>query len=503
MSTTATAFTSPARDGASDLAAVRRAQAAWSKTPVSRRLRILRDVRHRIAEQAQELAAAVRLPQRTSRAETLAAEILPLADACRFLERRADALLAPRPLGHRGRPLWLGGSRVELRREPFGVILIVGPSNYPLLLPGVQVVQALTAGNAVVWKPGRGGAEAAARLTRLFHDAGLPEDLLTVLDETPAAARCAIDAGVDKVLLTGSAETGRAVLGRLAASATPAVMELSGCEAVFVREDADLGLVVRALRFGLTFNASFTCIAPRRVFVARGRSDELEARLVEELAPVPAMPVARDAAAELLRLARAALAGGARILCGQLPAQAPWRDRRLAPLVLAGVRPEMEILRADVAAPVLSLVAVDGDDQALEYAGRCRFELGATIFGEPRGARALARRVAAGVVVINDSVVPTADPRVPFGGRGASGFGITRGAEGLLELTRVKAVILRRGRFRPHFDPPDPNQDRLLSAFVRAIHGRSLFNRFQAVVEMARSVASSREHAATPGRSQR
>ncbi len=503
MSAATTPRTLPPRESTINLDASRRAQAAWSRVPVSRRLRIIRDARHRIAEQTAELAAAVKLPQRTSRAETLAAEILPLADACRFLEREAETLLAVRRLGRRGRPFWLGGSQVELHREPFGVVLIVAPSNYPLLLPGVQAAQALVAGNAVLWKPGHGGAEAAAELARLFCDAGLPENLLTVLDETPAAAQSAINAGVDKVLLTGSTESGRAVLGQLAASATPAVMELSGCEAVFVREDADLDLVARALRFGLTFNASFTCIAPRRVFVARRRHEELERRLVEELGSVAPMPVAQDSALELLRLARAALAGGARRVCGTLPEDRPWQDSRLAPLVLADVRPEMEILRADVAAPVLSLVAVDGDDQALELARRCRFELGATVFGEPRGARALAERVAAGVVVINDLIVPTADPRVPFGGRRASGFGITRGAEGLLELTQVKAMILRRGRFRPHFDPPDANQERLLSAFVQVAHGKSMYHRFQAVLEIARAVVSTRTRIAPPGRSER
>ena len=94
------------------------------------------------------------------------------------------------------------------------------------------------------------------------------------------------------------------------------------------------------------------------------------------------------------------------------------------------------------------------------------------------------------MVVINDMIVPTADPRVPFGGRGDSGFGVTRGAEGLLELTRVKAVIRRRGSFRPHFDPADPaEQERLLADFVHIAHARSPKRRLRAVFDAARRLS--------------
>jgi acyl-CoA reductase-like NAD-dependent aldehyde dehydrogenase len=112
--------------------------------------------RRLIAAQAGALADAIGpapgRPGRT-RADSLSAEILPLADACRFLQRAAPALLRPRRLGARGRPLWLTGVDAELRREPFGLVLVIAPGNYPLMLAGVQTVQALAAGNAVAWKP--------------------------------------------------------------------------------------------------------------------------------------------------------------------------------------------------------------------------------------------------------------------------------------------------------------------------------------------------------------
>ncbi len=473
----------------------RAAQADWAELPVRRRLEVVRELRHLIAENAGKLAATIRLPQRTSNAETLAAEILPLADACRFLERRAEVLLAPEKLGRQGRPFWLQGSDVELRREPFGVVLVIAASNYPLLLPGVQMIQALTAGNAVLVKPGRGASEATTLLVSLLHRAGLPKGLLSALGESTAEATAAIEAGVDKVLLTGSHATGQEVLGRLSRSITPAVMELSGCDPVFVREDADLDMVISALCFGATFNGGFTCIAPRRVFVARDRAPELTVRLTDHLRSMPPITVGRDVAEDVRRLALEAYQSGAR-LCTELPRGArPESDQpggpSMRPLLLAGVTPDMEIAHADLAAPVLSLITVDNDEHALEAARRCRYQLGAAVFGDDAGARSMAERTSAGVVVINDLIVPTADPRVPFGGRAASGFGVTRGAEGLLELTRVKAVIRRRGSFRPHFEPADPEQERLLYQFIQTAHARTFGERFRALIDAVKLMLQS------------
>jgi len=115
----------------------------------------------------------------------------------------------------------------------------------------------------------------------LLHHAGLDHRLIQVLPEDSAAAASAIEAGVDKVILTGSADTGRTVLGQLSGKLVPAVMELSGADAVFVEADADLDLVVRCLRFGTLLNNGATCIAPRRVFVHQAVSTELEGRLAE------------------------------------------------------------------------------------------------------------------------------------------------------------------------------------------------------------------------------
>ncbi len=214
--------------------AARQAQDSWSTTRLKDRLRMVRSFRHQLVQRADQMVASVTYPPRNGPAETLAGELIPLADACKFLEKEAKRILAPRRLSRRSRPLWLGGVSVELRRDPFGILLIVGASNYPLLLPGVQTLQALVAGNAVFIKPGTGSTAAAQALVDTFVAAGLDLALVHVLPEDPRCVAAAVEAGADKVVLTGSAETGRRVQSLLAQSLTPATMELSGCDSVFV-----------------------------------------------------------------------------------------------------------------------------------------------------------------------------------------------------------------------------------------------------------------------------
>jgi hypothetical protein len=136
------------------------------------------------------------------------------------------------------------------------------------------------------------------------------------------------------------------------------------------------------------------------------------------------------------------------------------------------------------------MVTVVDDDEAVFRANDCPFGLTASIFtrDEP-SARLLAARISAGFVTINDLILPTADGRVPFGGRGRSGFGVTRGAEGLLELTTPKVVTVSRGKFRPAFDAPQPSDEAMFNAYFRLAHGRGLKSRWAALVSLIGSIA--------------
>ena len=414
-------------------------------------------------------ALAAILAHRRPVAETLVTEVLPLADAARFLERRAAGLLAPRIL-RRGRPFWLLGVRAKIMREPLGVVLILAPSNYPLFLPGVQILQALVAGNAVCAKPASGCAAPLIRLADLLSEAGLPDGVLTVLEESVACAEAATRAGFNRIVLTGSASTGRRVLQAAATGLTPTTMELSGNDAVFVLPGSDLSLVASCVAYGLRLNAGATCIAPRRVFIRQDQAPALEQALLPCLASIEPAVVPERVLAQLGALLNEAAASGARVLA--------WPEGgRVPPIVVADAQSWLRLLREDVFAPVLTIVPISDMRDAVATAATCPYALGASIFGPERAAMALAPRINAGSVVINDVIVPTADPRLPFGGRGESGFGVTRGAEGLLEMTTLKAISVRRGRFRPHLAAQGPGDAARFATMIRLLHGSVWRNR--------------------------
>jgi acyl-CoA reductase-like NAD-dependent aldehyde dehydrogenase len=450
-------------DAAKEVATARAAQPQWAATPLPQRLAIIRRARRLIPDWAARIAAPIHAGRRQP-GESLGAEILPLADSLRFLEQYAPRVLRPRRYGARSQPLWLFGVRSEVHREPHGVVLVIGPSNYPLFLTASQATQALAAGNAVVIKPGEGGGQANRLFADMLIAAGLDPNLIRVLGEEADAAPRAIEAGVDKVLLTGSARTGQKLLAQLAPRLVPATLELSGTDAAFVRHDANLDLVTRALRFAIRLNHSETCIAPRRVFVDRRVAGDLQQRLAVMVRDVPAYEARTPAGKAAASLVADAVGKGARLVAGQvLPDQ-----EGVTPCVVAGATTEMPLLREEVFAPVLTLVPVENDEQALEAASKCPYALGATVFSNEEDARRLAPRINAGVVVINDVIAPTADPRLPFGGRDRSGYGSTRGVEGLLDVTRVKVVTLRRGNMHVHLEQPMAGDDEFFEAYIRA-----------------------------------
>ncbi len=351
-------------------------------------------------------------------AEKMVSEVLPLLEAVRFLEKNAARILQAKRYGRRGRPLWLGGHSFEVERKPFGVVLIVGPGNYPLFIPAVQMLQALAAGNAVVVKP----APSCTRVIESFADLlreTLPPGLIQILPEEPAAARAAVRAGIDKAIFTGASENGRAFLAELAHTNTPSVMELSGADAVFVRADADATMAAKAIAFGQRLNAGDTCMAPRTIIAHRTIAPELTAQL-----------------------------------------------QRLG-------------LATD------GIFVVEDDAEALEIAAFDEHGLGASIFSRDEdAARAFARQLATGFATINDLIVPTADPRFPFGGVRASGFGVSRGAEGLLEMTYPQAIAVRRSRFLPHLDAPKPGDEKIFEAFIHGAHGKGFGFRTKSLLRL-------------------
>tara|TARA_R110002096_G_scaffold273422_9_gene467295 strand:- start:31863 stop:33314 length:1452 start_codon:yes stop_codon:yes gene_type:complete len=458
------------------IAEARIAQKKWASQSVGDRAAKLRELRFLATESVEKLVEEIKRIRSVSEAEIVATEMLPFFAACQFLEANAARILRPRKLSGRGRPRWLGAARSRVERAPWGVVLILAPSNYPFFLGATQVIQAAVAGNTVLFKPAPNCSGPAQILGRWMEEAGFPPNLLQILPERVQAADEALKSGVDKVLLTGGSETGRSVLSACAPHLIPATMELSGMDAMIVRADADAGRVAKAVSFGLSVNRGKTCIAPRRIFVHRKIYPKVLESLTERL---KSTAFEAGLAGKLETVIKSAIEANAKVISGNyIPAES-----RL-PMLLNAVPSDSPLWLGDHFAAVAALQIVDSDEEALDLLGESGFALGVSIFSEDvAAADRLQRDIIAGVVTINDVIAPTADPRLPFGGRRTSGFGVTRGKEGLLEFTTPRVVIERRSNsWAPHLEAEHPTDHQLFLQFVRMGHSRKFSDRIRGLL---------------------
>jgi acyl-CoA reductase-like NAD-dependent aldehyde dehydrogenase len=363
--------------------------------------------------------------------------------------RNAERVLSRHRVGS-GLLMLQEASTVEY--QPYGVIGVIGPWNYPAHTPMGSIGYALAAGNAVVFKPseltpgvGRALAESLARV--------VPEypllQVVTGFGET-GAALCR--AGVDKLAFTGSAGTAKKVMATCAETLTPVVLECGGTDALLVDADANLAAAADAAVWGAMSNAGQTCVGVERVYVVEDVAQEFTERVVAQTRRLrtggePSAdlgPITRPAQVEVIRdhLADALARGGTALVGGAESVRPPYVE----PVVLADV-PETSIaVTEETFGPTLTVHRVANLDEAVARVNAGRYGLGAAVFSGRRGAE-IAGRLRCGMVAVNSVISYSAVPSLPFGGVGDSGFGRIHGADGLREFTRTKAVTRRR--FRP------------------------------------------------------
>src|SRR5262245_28584220 len=439
---------------ADEVRACRAAQGVWAALPFRERLRPIAQLRQLLAEEADRLCEAVERDVNRPAAEVLSTDIVPTADALKFLQKDAARILRPQAVSVLRRPLWLWGQRDVIHRRPHGVVGIIGTWNYPIFLNAVQIAQALTAGNGVLWKPSELMPDSAERLHALFLRAGYPSELVQRLPATREAGPMVAEADVDHVVFTGSAHVGRKLAARLGERLISSTMELSGVDAMFVLGDANVELAATAAWFGATLNKGQTCLAVRRIFVDRTVYPAFLDVLRHLAAHAKPMALALESQVrQAERMIADAQSHGARVLHAGEPASS---RLEMTPTILADATPEMLICRAAAFAPIAAILPFDKVDEALAMNARCEYGLGASIFtANPLKASELSSKLGVGMVSINDVIAPTGHPATPFGGRGASGWGVTQGAEGLLAMTAPQVVSVRAGSFRPHYKPLD------------------------------------------------
>jgi acyl-CoA reductase-like NAD-dependent aldehyde dehydrogenase len=410
-------------------------QPGWAATSLDARARVLARVSTRLAADAEALAAELRVADGRREDEVWSAEIVPTLEALRWLARDGARALRPRPLGRPRLQWYFRDTRHELHWEPRGVVGVITPSNSLLFLAVPQVAAALLAGNTVRWKPAPAGGAVARRVAKSLAEAGLPGGALEVVEGDADAARAIVREGVDLLHFTGSADAGHELARLHAAHWRPAVLELSGRHVALVLGDADPGLAARGLAWGKLANGGRNCLSVQLVLaehsVAPAVLDALAAALGALAADGVAAPRDPDETERLATLVDDALRRGARLVGGAPEGVA----------LLTGVRPGMRVVDEEVHGPVLGFAALASDDEAVAWINGGALRLSASVWsGRPARAHTIARRLDVGQVWINEMLHPAAHPEVTLAGRGASGYGASRGLAGLMEMVAPKVI---------------------------------------------------------------
>jgi acyl-CoA reductase-like NAD-dependent aldehyde dehydrogenase len=428
----------------------RRAQAGWRRLPVAARAaacsRLVDAFVARGAEIASEITWQMGRPIRHSPSEVRGFE-----ERARHMIGIAEEALAP--IGCGPKP----GFRRYIRREPLGVVLTIAPWNYPYLTAVNSVVPALLAGNAVLLRHSAQTPLCSERMAEAGLAAGLEPGLLQALHASHRdTERLVAGPGVDHVAFTGSVEAGRAVQRAAAARFIGVGLELGGKDPAYVRADADLDHAVANLVDGAFYNAGQSCCGIERIYVHADLHDafvEAAAALVRRYRlgnptdpEVDLGPMVRAEAAALVREQTAeAVARGARALVDPraFPADAPGTPY-LAPQVLVDVDHGMRGMTEESFGPVVGIMRVRGDDEAVALMNDSAYGLTASVWTRDEAAAvALGDRVETGTWFMNRC--DTLDPALAWTGVRDSGRGCTLSPLGFEALTRPKSFHLRVG----------------------------------------------------------
>jgi succinate-semialdehyde dehydrogenase/glutarate-semialdehyde dehydrogenase len=427
----------------------RAAQPAWASLGVQRRVAVLRQFQRLLWESKEDVARLITREAGKPYAEALASEVLVTLDSVRFCTTHAPSLLRPERISHGN--LLLKAKSGRLLREPHGVIGIVSPWNYPFSIPATECVAALVTGNAVVLKPSELTTMSAQRVVDLLHQAGVSDDVVQLVPGFGSTGAALVAAPIDKLIFTGSVPTGKRVAQTAAARLLPVILELGGKDPMLVLDDADVEIASSAAVWGSMVNAGQACLSIERCYVHRSLYDRFVDACVRKASRLrvgnglePDVDVGPLITEQQLRIVESqvedARSHGARVLTGgmRLPQFGP---NFYGPAVLVNVDHSMRLMRDETFGPVLPIMPFSSAEEAVRLANDSEFGLAASVWTSNRQrGEALARRLDAGVVMINDAVTCFGIAEAPHGGMKASGLGRTNGRLGLEEMVRAKYV---------------------------------------------------------------
>ena len=464
----------PVADAEAVASAVRKARDAaawWAALGFDgRKSRLLR-WRALLANRVEELAELTRAESGKPVIEGIM-ETLGAIEHIDWAARNAKRVLGPRRTRSR---LLLAEHAGHLEYQPYGVVGVIGPWNYPILIPLGAIGSALAAGNAVVFKPSEYTPVVGQWLVDTFAETVPERPVLQAVHGLGDVGATLCRSGVDKLEFTGSTATGKKVMAACAETLTPVIIEAGGKDALIVDADADIDAAAEAAVWGAMTNAGQTCIGIERAYAVAPVYDAFVRAVAEKAGKLKVGddigPITMPGQVEVIRrhVEDALARGGTAVLGGADGVRPPY----IAPTVLVGVPEDAAAVQEETFGPTLTITRVSNADEAVARANASRYGLGAAVFGRANAIR-IARRLRTGMVAVNSTLTFVGMGALPFGGVGDSGFGRIHGDDGLREFGRAKAITVRRG---PSPLPAmtferTPAQVRLIVKALKLLYGR-------------------------------
>ncbi|TVR61255.1 MAG: aldehyde dehydrogenase family protein [Spirochaetaceae bacterium] len=429
------------------VARARAAQPAWAALTVRERARHLRLVREFVVTNADRISGTIADCTGKTLNDAFVTETFPAALAVGYYCKAVARFMRPRRLGRSS--VMFFNKRSYLYNEPYGVVGIISPWNYPFGIPFHEVVAALLAGNAVVLKVAGQAQPVGGLFAEMMRHAGIPDDVFSVVTMAGAVAGSAmIHSGIAKLFFTGSVAVGKRLMAEAADVLLPVSLELGGNDAMIVCDDANVARAASGAVWAGLSNAGQSCGGVERIYVYDPVYDEFMSRLetivaglrhgVDLEADIGSLTTASQKQTVEAHISDA-LAKGARI---RARSSAPEDGFFHAVVVLENVTHEMDVMRHETFGPILAVMRVESEDEAVRLANDSYLGLTASVWTKnTKTARRIAARLEAGAVTVNDHLMSHGMAETPWGGYKQSSIGRSHGGPGLSEVVRSKVVV--------------------------------------------------------------
>ncbi|MEZ5170060.1 MAG: aldehyde dehydrogenase family protein [Acidimicrobiia bacterium] len=440
--------------------------AEWGALDARERAAALLRVRQALVDRSRELAETISAETGKPHADAVF-EVVAACTHLTYALRHANRALRRRRVPTS--PVLVKRAWVEY--SPYGVVAAITPWNYPVGIPFQILPFATAAGNTVVMKPSELTPVTGQIVAEVFAASG--HELVRAVTGEAVTGEALVRSDVGKIAFTGSAATGRHILRTAADNLTPVVLELGGKDPMIVTDGADVARAARSAVGGTFSNSGQTCMAIERVFTTPGAYGPFvdaalaaTAELRQGTAPSDHVGSLTQpgAAARIEKIVRRAEEQGARVLTGG-KRRSDLGEEFFEPTVLVDVDPSMDLMAEETFGPVLPIVKVRSVEEAVRLANDCDYGLSSSVFADDASeARTIASRLMSGSVNVDDALVGSGIPALPFGGVKNSGFGRLQGEEGLREFSHARSVVESRFPRLPGLaagmftgNRPDPN----------------------------------------------